>query len=391
MRLLDRYVLRNFLEPFFICFLAFLGILLVFDLNDNLSDFVEAKSKWKQVGVYYLHQLPHFILLSMPIGLLLALLYSLSRMSRSNEIISMLAAGRSVLRVLLPLFICGIIAAGACVWLNYELAPSATALRKADLERIKKGDRRAESLTQIDSLLAKDRQHNRVWFIRQVDTNKKGEQFLNDVNVTQLDVDGKPIGRVQAQRAVHVPRDGRWVVMVGREIHYDEDGNIQGEIESWTNHPPPDPRGMRNFNNWPETPYRIVSTALVADQLSVPELREYLQFNWDLPKTQLAPFRTNLQHRWALPAACLAVVLIAAPLGIVFSRRAVLASVAASLFLFFAYLFLMFFMLALGKGDYVSPAVAAWTPDLALALIGCYLLYLRSTNREFPKFSFGRK
>ena len=37
----------------------------------------------------------------------------------------------------------------------------------------------------------------------------------------------------------------------------------------------------------------------------------------------------------------------AAPLGIVYSRRAVLASVASSIFIFFGYLFLMFLFLAL--------------------------------------------
>ena len=82
---------------------------------------------------------------------------------------------------------------------------------------------------------------------------------------------------------------------------------------------------------------------------------------------------------------------IAAPLGIVFSRRAVLASVAASIFIFFIFLFLMFFFLALGKGNHVSPVVAAWTPNAALVVIGSYLLYLRSTNREAFKFSFRKK
>src|SRR4051794_13939540 len=32
MRILDRYVIRNFLEPFFLCFFGFLAIWLVFDL-----------------------------------------------------------------------------------------------------------------------------------------------------------------------------------------------------------------------------------------------------------------------------------------------------------------------------------------------------------------------
>jgi lipopolysaccharide export LptBFGC system permease protein LptF len=69
----------------------------------------------------------------------------------------------------------------------------------------------------------------------------------------------------------------------------------------------------------------------------------------------------------------------------------VLASVAASIFLFFIFLFLMFFFLAMGKGNHVHPLVAGWVPDATLLVIGCYLLWLRSTNREMFKFSFRKK
>ena len=126
------------------------------------------------------------------------------------------------------------------------------------------------------------------------------------------------------------------------------------------------------------------------EQLGVPELREYLASNADFPDAQLAPFRTHLEHRWALPFTCFAVAFIAAPLGIVFSRRAVLASVAASIFIFFIFLFLMFFFLAMGKGNHVPPLIAGWTPDATLLVIGTYLLWLRSTNREMFQF-FSRK
>src|SRR5260221_10798501 len=85
MRILDRYVLRSFLEPFLLCFAGFLGILIIFDLFDNSNDFIAGKSRIVLIGVYYAHQLPHFILLCMPVGVLLALLYSLSKLSRSNE------------------------------------------------------------------------------------------------------------------------------------------------------------------------------------------------------------------------------------------------------------------------------------------------------------------
>ena len=50
MRILDRYVLRNFLEPFLLCFLGFLGILTIFDLYDNRNDFMEGASRLYLIG-----------------------------------------------------------------------------------------------------------------------------------------------------------------------------------------------------------------------------------------------------------------------------------------------------------------------------------------------------
>ncbi|PYL19020.1 MAG: hypothetical protein DME30_01840, partial [Verrucomicrobia bacterium] len=119
---------------------------------------------------------------------------------------------------------------------------------------------------------------------------------------------------------------------------------------------------------------------------SFPELRQYLHFNSDFPVTLLAPFRTHLQYRLALPWTCLVVVCIAAPLGIGYSRRGVLASVASAVILVFSMNFLTHLFLALGEGDRISPLVAAWTPNLIFTLIGLYLLYLRATNREGLRF-----
>jgi lipopolysaccharide export system permease protein len=387
MRILDRYVLRNFLEPFLLCFLAFLGILFIFDLNDNLTDFVGAKAKFRQIGFYYLHQLPHFTLLSLPLGLLLALLYCLSKMSRANEVISMLTAGRSVLRILAPLLICGAVASGLCLWLNYELAPMADAVRKADLERITKGDRRADQRNTVDALLAYDRMGQRLWFVRRM---RSDTDHLEDPHITQLDDRGEPIERWVAQGAIHVPREGKWVLVLGRRVSYDANGNIAGEFDDWSQEPNESPRVTRNIQGWSETPWRLSSTIMQADQLTVPQLRDYLRYNADFPALQLAPFLTNWHYRWALPFTCLTVIFIAAPLGIVFSRRAVLTSVASSIFIFFGYLFVMFLFLALGKGGHVSPLVAGWLPNGILFTIGLYLLYLRSTNRELPRLIFRR-
>jgi LPS export ABC transporter permease LptG len=381
MLLLDRYVLRNFIEPFALCFCAFLGILLIFDVNDHLGDFIAGRERWNLIALYYAHQLPHFILLCMPIGLLLAVLYCLSKMSRSNEIISMLTAGRGLLRILMPLFLASAVLAAICLGLNYRLAPQADALRETDLGRIQFGEA-ADYLSAIRGHLMKDRMTDRVWFATSILANM---DQLDSVHITQLSPGGQPVQRWYAQNATYDPRTRTWFLNHGREVRFDAEGNMEGTVDDWTRKF--DASGSRAIHDWSETPYRIASSRIDPEGLGVAELREYLAANADFPAAQLAPFRTSLLYRWALPFTCLAVVFIAAPLGIVFSRRAVLASVAGSIFIFFGFLFCMFFFLALGKGDHVPPVVAAWTPNVLLIAIGIYLLYLRATNRELPTFS----
>ena len=40
MRIIDRYLLRQFVQTFLICFLSLVGIVIVFDLFTNLDEFV---------------------------------------------------------------------------------------------------------------------------------------------------------------------------------------------------------------------------------------------------------------------------------------------------------------------------------------------------------------
>ena len=127
MKLLDRYVLRNFLQAYIYCIIGFLSIWLIFDVSDNISVFIDQHlSPWR-LAHYYSTQLPQILVILLPVALLLALLFSLGRMSRSNEIVSMLTAGVSIPRLLFPLICVGVLTAIGSTALNYSLAPHAEA------------------------------------------------------------------------------------------------------------------------------------------------------------------------------------------------------------------------------------------------------------------------
>ena len=123
---------------------------------------------------------------------------------------------------------------------------------------------------------------------------------------------------------------------------------------------------------------------LDANFLSVPELREYLTNNSHFTPARLAPYRTQLAYRWALPWGCLLAVLIAAPLGIIYSRRGLMGSITIAILLFFFLVLTSSVFLALGKGNRIDATLAAWGPMALFGAIGLFMLWMRSTNREIP-------
>jgi lipopolysaccharide export LptBFGC system permease protein LptF len=123
---------------------------------------------------------------------------------------------------------------------------------------------------------------------------------------------------------------------------------------------------------------------LDANFLSVPELRDYLKYNSHFTAMRLAPYRTQLDYRWALPWSCFVAVLIAGPLGIVYSRRGIMGSITMAIGLFFLLILGSSLFLALGKGDRINAVLAAWGPVVFFGGTGAFMIWMRTTNREVP-------
>ena len=373
MRLLDKYILNNFLVPFSLCFVGFLGIWLVFDLGGNLQDFIEAHASVRFVGYFYLTQLPQVTIVCLPVGLLLALLYCLSKMSRSNEIIAMLTAGQSLSRLMVPLVLAGVALTGVSTVLNFKLAPHADSIKKQLFAEI---GRRRDKDTSIQGQVFRNRVDFRTWYVLQMPSKPDNRAVLHGLHIMEQTADGDVKTKWYARNAKYNEATKVWTLTGGKIVHFSNNGDIHDETLFQT----------LDIPGWSENPWRIASSSYEAPSLSVPELRAYLRYNADFPETALAVYRTHLQNRWALPWQCLVVVFLAGPLGIVYSRRGVLSGVAGAIFSFSLMTFSNSLMLALGKGSRVSPALAAWGPTVLFLLIGLYLLFIKSTNRELPKF-----
>ena len=369
MRLLDRYILGHFLQAYIYCIAAFISIWFIFDVSDNISNFLDQRVSRLLILKYYLTQVPQILVILLPVALLLALLFSLGRMSRSNEIVSMLTVGVSLPRILAPLLLVGLLTTGVSTFLNYSLAPHAEYARKKLLEDVQSRRQQAGLLGQI----FRNRTDNRTWFIQRF---VPSENLFRTLHIIQQDANDNIVINYFATQAFYHPDSHAWELQQVRIVYYDEAGNITHSIpyqESFM------------VTDWSETPFRLTSANLRAEYLSVPELQDYLKFNADFPPALLAPFSTHLQYRLAAPWMCLVIALIAAPLGVGYSRRGILSSVAAAVIIAFAMNFVNHLFLALGEGDRIPDWAAAWTPNILFGMLGLILLYFRSTNREPPR------
>jgi hypothetical protein len=146
------------------------------------------------VAHYYATQVPQIFIILLPVSLLLGLLFTLGRMSRANEIVSMLTAGISLPRVLLPLIAIGLFTVGVSMALNYSLAPHAELARKAVLS-----EARGRPDPFIEGQIFRNRTDLRTWFIQNF---RLGSKAFNNVQVLQQDANDNIVTSYTATRAL---------------------------------------------------------------------------------------------------------------------------------------------------------------------------------------------
>ena len=105
MKIIDRYVWKELLVPFLLGIFVFTFLLLldkIFDLTDLI---INKGVPIPLVILLLTYILPAFLVLTIPIGFLLAILVAFGRLSADMEIVALKASGVSPLRLLRPVLV----------------------------------------------------------------------------------------------------------------------------------------------------------------------------------------------------------------------------------------------------------------------------------------------
>jgi lipopolysaccharide export system permease protein len=150
MRLLDRYVFLTFLKVFAGSLLAFSVAVVALDFFGRLSFFFDARkvegtfaedySSARLIVHFYLAYLPFLLKDVLPFVTVVAGLFTVTHMLKSNEVAPVVAAGTSVRRLFLPLFLCGLLVSLGHIAFQ-ELVVPALSKEQIALKRFFAGDR----------------------------------------------------------------------------------------------------------------------------------------------------------------------------------------------------------------------------------------------------------
>jgi lipopolysaccharide export system permease protein len=346
MKILTRYLLKSLLFPLLYCLLGFSLIFIIDDLFDNFSDFLESGIRPLEMLYYYSQILPPVTVLILPACLLLAMLYSLSRLTRHSEIIAMRAGGVSIYRIVMPFIGVGILASLLTFLINEKIAPDAAWRAEKFIEYQKAG--RDNEIFFARTLALKNRNH--VWMVQKLDTR---DYSMYNVELIDQRPDGSDAVKYQAEKALWL--DGRWWFMNLTVQSYKENGDLFG---------PPEVVLQREMRDLRETPQTFMAEIKDPQYLSAQEMRRYLRSKKDISSNTRARLKVDYHSRLAAPFTCLIVTLIGVPVGAHTGRRGAFAGIMVAMSLFFGFYILQLIAQALGKQEIISAWLGGWLPIL---------------------------
>ena len=361
MRLLDRYLIREWLIPFGVCLAGFMVLWIAFDLINGLGDFTEAGLGAAEIARYYWVTLPGNFFVVVPVALLLSLMYAINQHSRHHEFIAIRNAGVGMFRMSAPYLLVGVLLSTGLYWSNERWLPNG--LREGEI--IKGGQAASEENPLGRGWIANVNFHNdeanRDWQIPAFNpaTGEMSGVDKNPIIISWKWNDDQPKREIMAVKGRW--ENGGWTFYQVKDYMPTEGFP---EVHPITLH-----KTLR-LEEIDETPMQIEGELKIAPlfdkrahkrwSVSLAEIDGYRRIHPDIAPEKKAILNAQYQARLAEPLTCLIVVLIAIPFAAPSGRRNAAVGVAAGIIACLA--FFMVQQFAMAVGGQLSPHFAAWTP-----------------------------
>jgi LPS export ABC transporter permease LptG/LPS export ABC transporter permease LptF len=361
-RILDEYVVREFLFMFFLVLCGFVMLMLVFTFFELISDILRNHISLTIVGEYLINLTPSMLYQIAPLAVLVAVLVTFGVLNRNSEIIAMKATGISIYRLVVPVVgIAAILAVSLFLFDEYYL-PQANRRQEALRNMIKGRPAQTVSHPEQRWIFGQPNagEPGRIFYYQFFDAAQ--DEFAN-LSIFEFNPSTFAITRrIFASRVLWDPSHNQWIFQNGWQR------DIQGENST----------GYREFQQTTfaeihEDPGYFTKEEKQSQEMNFGELQRYIaglqQSGFDTMR-----LRFDLWHKLSYPLIAIVMAGLAIPFALSMGKRGSLTGIAVAIGVALAYFVADSLFRALGNVNYLPAALAAWSSLVLFGLVGGYLL-----------------
>ena len=359
MRILNRYILSEYLKIFFFTLTALTLLFTVVDFFEKVEEFVKFKASIISIFKYLLFKVPMFIHFMVPMAILLATVICMGILSRHNEITAMKACGMGLHRITMPILTTAAVIS-FFVFLNSEYILPIT-------NRITNHTFRVDIKKQIERGIY---QKNRMWYrsengnIWNIDLFDAQAGTLIGVSIFKFH-DGRLKERIDCGHAKWTGTE--WLFSGGWIRNFDEEGSFNSEYFEDRVFP------------LPEKPADFMTVSVGPEEMSFQEIRNYIK---KIKREGLDATRyiVDMHIKLSFPTIAFIMALIGIPFSIRTGRQGgFTVGVGLSVVIGFVIWFIFSMGVSLGHAGKLPPFISAWGANIIFTAGGIYFL---TTSRQ---------
>jgi len=362
-RILDEYVVREFLATFFMVLASFVLLLLISTFFELVGDIIRNHIPLVTVGDYLVNLTPSMLYQIAPLAVLIAALVTFGVLNRNSEIIAMKATGISLYRLVVPIVsIAAMLAVSLFLFDQYYL-PQANRRQEA-LRSTIKGRPPQTFLHPEQKWIFGQKplpgEPGSIYYYQFFDPDK--DEFAN-ISVFEFNPSSFQLTRrIFARRGAWDPLTNSW----------DFDGGWMRDL-SGANVADYKTFKRASFPEIHATPDYFKKEDVPSDEMNFSQLERYIH---DLSQSGFDTMRLRvaLWNKLAYPLVAVVMAILAIPFALSMGRRGSLTGIAVAIAVALAYWVVDGLFRAMGTVDYLPAYLAAWSSDVLFGLVGGYLL-----------------
>ena len=363
--ILDQYILREMWPPLAGAFGAFLLFWFI-NMFVIAADYIVNKgAPFFLVMRFLLFRVPQATPLAFPFACLFGTLLAFGRLVADNEITALRTSGVPFWRIIRTPLILGIAVFSLSYVIDEKLVPQATDLSTRSLYQI---IYKTATLPIDPQIFRQDPMTGRTFYVGSVGIDPvTGKKTMNDIMIFER---GRNSNFVSTTTAKKASIEGTILRMdEAIRTQYKASGVVDyiTVVRNITVGLPLDEGENQFFSAASQDPYTMDSKTLKKDIT----VREHTGFGG----SDLANRKFTLAQKLAYPFAAMISVLIALPLAVKFGKKGRALGMAMSVLMLFVYYAISAITAAIARNGSLDPYVAAWIPNVIIALAGGILIF----------------